>query len=415
MDENAPAFIGEPEPSKNAGIGRRLRVGVVTTSFPVPINPASGIFVKHLVSHLPETVGATVLIPCPEVHAPPPPSGGGYKLQCFLYGPRRWLRLAHRPGGIPDALRRRDPALLLLPFFVPAMFIACLRLAGKVDVLHGNWSLPALIAAMAGKFRGRPAIATLRGEDITRAQHSRLFRWILGVSLSLNRRTVVVSASMHEDLRQRFPHRTDRIEFIPNGVLEGPSRVRPRFRSPLRLVTVGSLIRRKRIDTLLRALAHPDCLADTHLRIVGDGPEHASLRVLADNLGLGQRVDFTGGVLPDEVAAHLDWADLFVFASESEGRPNVILEAMAEGLPILATDIPGVHELIGSGAGNLFPVGDAPRLAGLIRAINLDPEKAQAMGREAKVRIQESGLTWTAAASRYAALYQQVSAEKGAA
>ena len=385
----------------------QLRVGIVTSSFPVPANTSSGIFVERLVAHLPDSIRATVLTPCPD-SALSKPDGRAYTLTCFKYGPRSWLRLAHRPGGLPDAWRRRDPALLLLPLFLPALFIGCLRLAGRVDVLHGNWSLPAVIAAVAGRVRGRPAIATLRGEDISRAEGSPLFRWLLASCLALNERTVVVSESMRDHLHREFPKYTARIEFVPNGVLSGEGVARSAFRSPLRLITVGSLIHRKRLETLLQALAHPACPAETVLRVVGDGPERGSLESTARSLALGSRVEFVGGVPPEQVAKHLCWADIFVFGSESEGRPNAVLEAMAEGMPILATDIPGVRELIGSGAGLLYPVGDSTTLAQAISTVSTDPQSAHTLGREAKARIERSGLTWPAAGFRYAALYREI-------
>jgi hypothetical protein len=172
-----------------------LRVGLVTTSFPVMSNPSSGVFVQRLVEQLPAEIRATVLFPCPP-SMDLAPSSAHYDLECFTYGPRKWLRLAHRPGGIPEALRRRDPAILLLPLLIPAMFLACLRLASRVDVMHGNWSVPGLIAALAARIRGRPAVVTLRGEDITRSESSMLFRTILRACLAMNCRTVVVSESM---------------------------------------------------------------------------------------------------------------------------------------------------------------------------------------------------------------------------
>jgi glycosyltransferase involved in cell wall biosynthesis len=385
-------------------------VGVVTSSFPVPNNPASGVFVERLVANMPPGVRPIVLLPCPNV-ALMDQSEARYRTECFRYGPRSWLRLAHRPGGLPDAWRRRDPALLLLPLFLPAMFLACLRLAGKVDVIHGNWSLPALIASLAGRLRRRPAIATLRGEDITRAESSWLFRALLRACLAWNSRTVVVSEAMRDSLQRTFGLYAHRIDFVPNGVSADPASQTTAFHDPLRLVTVGSLIQRKRVATLLQALVHEDCPSTTVLRIVGEGPERASLERLAQSLGVRDRVQFVGGVAPDDVPSHLQWADLFVFASESEGRPNAILEAMASGLPILATDIPGVRELLGPRGGILFPVGDVTALVKAIGLLLNDPDLAQSLGHEARARIDQLGLSWPASAARYASIYRQVLAE----
>ncbi len=288
------------------------------------------------------------------------------------------------------------------------MFLACLRLAGKVDLVHGNWSVPGVIAALAARLRHKPSVTTLRGNDVTRAARSRLFQWLLNACLSLNRYTVVVSEVMQADLRQRYPKRADRILFIPNGVDLADAMAHPPFHSPLRLLTVGSLIRRKRMDTLLDALSHLQSYAEARLRIVGDGPESSDLRKQVSRLGLADRVELLGAVPPAEVSQHLSWADIFIFSSASEGRPNAVLEAMAAALPIVATDIPGVRELIAPDAGLLFPMGDAEALANGIRALIADPGHARDLARSARSKIEHSDLTWATAARRYTALYADV-------
>ena len=386
---------------------KSLRVGLVTTSFPVASNPCAGIFVKCLVERFPVGVRAIVLMPCVQSTTIVDPNAR-YDIECFTYGPRRWMRLAHHPGGIPDALRRRDPAILLLPLLIPAMFLACLRLARRVDVIHGNWSAPGLIAAIAAKIRGRPAIVTLRGEDVTRSESSVLYSMILRACMAMNCRTVVVSQSMCATLRGRFPSHAKEIEFVPNGVsINLPGR-RQQFHVPLRLVTVSSLIRRKRVTTLIRALTYPGGASTAVLRIVGDGPERKALESMAIELGVANRVEFVGGVSPDQVEGHLAWGDMFVFASESEGRPNAILESMATGLPTIATDIPGVRELLYPDRGMLFPVGDAARLAQCIDELATDPAIAKGIANSALAAIRDNGLTWASTAERYSKLYQDL-------
>ena len=317
------------------------------------------------------------------------------------------LRLAHRPGGIPDAIRRRDVSLVLLPLFVPAMFLACIRLAARVDVIHGNWSGPGLIGAIAARLMGRPAVATLRGSDVERAKRSRVFRWILRACLSLNSRTVVVGEQMQRDLRQQFPRYAPRIDFIPNGVTIREINVSERFRTPVRLITISNLIASKRVDILLHALVAQRVPSGVILRIIGDGPERKRLETLALALNISDRVEFVGQVPPAEIQKNLDWADIFVFASESEGRPNVILEAMAAGLPIVAADIPGTKELLLDN-GILVPPGNDE---GFVRAINSyidDPAKAIYLGREARESILERSLSWEHTGARYGALYRDL-------
>ena len=396
----------QDRPPRDPQPGPMLRVGMVTTSFPVAHWASSGIFVQRLAASLPANVETEVLIPCPDTALTDEPQAR-YRLHCFAYGPRPWLRLAHHPGGIPDALRRRDPSLLLLPLFLPAMFAACLRLAGRVDLMHGNWSLPGLIAALAARIRGKPALITLRGEDVNRAQTSPLASRLLAASMCLNRYVVVVSEAMREQLTRDYPAHASRVRHIPNGVNLPAARPCNGFRQPLRLVTVGSLIRRKRLDLMLHALAHPEAPPDVLLHIVGDGPERERLAALIDDLGLRDRVVLVGGVEPSSVAEHLRWADLFLFTSESEGRPNVLLEAMAAGLPIVALDIPGVAELLAEGRGWCIPNHGPGDLAPVLARVAADAREAARRGAAARRWIIDSGLSWQTAAARYADLYAQ--------
>lgn len=383
----------------------RLRVGVVTTSFPVYKSSSSGVFVERLIAHIAEYATATVLFPCPDKDIEQA-QGKNYQIECFSYSIKAWQRLAHYPGGIPEMIRRRDSAILLLPVFISSMFFACLRLAGKVDIMHGNWSVPGLIAAIAAHIKGIPAITTVRGEDVNLLSRSLLFRLIMKAVLMLNRYVVAVSSDMRDSLCGRYPHRAKRIVFIPNGASVDDAGSRVSFRLPLRLLTVGSLIRRKRIETLLYALSQIKDENYVKLRIVGNGPERDYLRDIVDRLSIREHVEFIGSVPPEDVEQHMKWADIFVFASESEGRPNAVLEAMAAGLPVIATDIAGIRELIGTDAGLLFPAGDALALSRCIIKLRDEPCLAFDMGQKARQRIKDDDLTWDAASRRYISLYQ---------
>jgi len=388
---------------------KTLFVGVVTTSFPLVEGSSSGIFIERLIKNMPSQIKVTVLVPCPNFKIKC--RNGSYKIKCFSYGHYRWQRLAHYPGGIPNALKSRDPALILLPAFISTMFVACLRMAGKVDLLHGNWSIPGLIAGISSRLRGRHSIVTLRGEDVNRARNSRIFRLMLKACMFMNQYIVTVSEAMRDELSELYPSYSNRIMFISNGVDNFTSEIRPTFMAPLRLLTVGSLIRRKRIDVILRAIALLDNPRSVILRIVGDGPERKYLKEMVQKLKIDDCVEFVGPVAPDEIRTYLSWADIFVFASESEGRPNVILEAMAAGLTVISSDIDGVRELIFPEAGILYTFGDANELSKCLRKCFEQPLDASKFGLLAKRKIELLGLTWEGAAGKYAGLYENMTSE----
>jgi glycosyltransferase involved in cell wall biosynthesis len=295
-----------------------------------------------------------------------------------------------------------------MPVLLLSMFIHCLKLAGKVDILHANWSMPGVIAAIAARLRKRPAVVTLRGSDVSRIADSMPYRLIMAACLALNHRVVAVSESMRDGLAKAFPRYSERIIFLSDGAAFKERDPRSRLEHPLRLVTVSNLVRLKRVDTLLYAISRLAGCVPLVLRVVGEGPERAALESLADTLGIRDQVEFVGESEPDIVMDHLNWADVFLFASESEGRPNAVLEAMAAGLPTIAADIPGVRELIDDGCGHLVPVGDVEAFARSIAEFSESPDIALKMGRTARAAIEREDLTWPGTGRRYAALYRDV-------
>ena len=175
-----------------------------------------------------------------------------------------------------------------------------------------------------------------------------------------------------------------RITSIPNGVDYGwiadqsgepPSWVRPEPRRRPTIITIGRLVPQKDQAYLLRAFALMAKRVDADLVIVGTGPEQATLQQLARQYAIDDRVHFTGHQSnPYPLMAR---ADLFVLSSRFEGMPNVLIEALACGLPVVSTDCPsGPREILADGAyGHLVPVGDAERLArAMERALQAPPQ-----------------------------------------
>jgi glycosyltransferase involved in cell wall biosynthesis len=143
--------------------------------------------------------------------------------------------------------------------------------------------------------------------------------------------------------------------------------------------TIGSLIRRKSVNHLLRAVARLPAEFAPHLLIVGEGPEEAALRQLAEELGLAGRVTFAG--FQKQPLPWLAAMDVFVLSSSSEGLPRVILEAMLLGKPVVASNIVGSSELVvHDETGYLYSYGDIDALAVHLADLLHDPAKRQAMG-----------------------------------
>lgn len=204
----------------------------------------------------------------------------------------------------------------------------------------------------------------------------------------------------------------DRSVVIRNAVDVGaaPSRTRGDD-APVQVVSVGRLAAPKDFATLVAAVARlPEGRA--HLRVFGDGPFRSELEAQKQALGLDAAVEFAGEV-PD-VRPHLEDADVFVLSSLSEGMPVSILEAMAAGLPVVASALPGLEEVVVDGeTGLLVAPGDAAALAaGLGRLVD-DPALRRSLGTAGRARAEEH-FSLPAWRDAHFSLYRSLLAARGA-
>ncbi len=204
-----------------------------------------------------------------------------------------------------------------------------------------------------------------------------------------------------------------RIVDIPNGVrIPAQPWLAPECgQNAPRAVFVGRLATEKGVDTLLRAWrivleAHPGAV----LELAGSGPEHRPLQNLAGQLGLGDSVRFLG-VVPD-AEPQLRNSDVFVLPSREEGMSMALLEAMALGIPVVASRIPGNCRLIeDSKQGSLFAVDDPAALARAILNVFTEPHVAADRGRAARALV-ENAYSIHAVALAHRALFEKLLAEK---
>ena len=151
------------------------------------------------------------------------------------------------------------------------------------------------------------------------------------------------------------------------------------------LMTVCRLVPWKGVDALIRLLPQ---LPDTRLVIAGDGPIREQLSALAERSGAGERVLFLGDVPHREVAGYLQQADAFVLNSTYEGLPHVVLEAMAAGTPVIATDAGGTGEVVEHNVtGLLVPVGDAVALKSAIERLWSEPSLGRQLAGKGAARL----------------------------
>jgi glycosyltransferase involved in cell wall biosynthesis len=259
----------------------------------------------------------------------------------------------------------------------------------RPDVAFAFMTIPSgPVALWLKKVQRLPYLVLLRGGDVPGflpeqlATYHKLTRPLIHKIWRESLKPVANSEGLKRLAQQSAPQMD--IATIPNGIdteryhpsLNGAARPR------VRLLFVGRLSVQKDLPTLIDALSHVvRQTPNVELHIVGDGPERARLQRMVSERHLSDRVTFRGWVNKDRIAECYQNADAFVLPSRYEGMPNVVLEAMACGLPIVATDIAGCEELVQENVnGYLVPVGDSDALAARLTALVSDPALRQRMG-----------------------------------
>jgi glycosyltransferase involved in cell wall biosynthesis len=232
---------------------------------------------------------------------------------------------------------------------------------------------------------------------------------------------VCVSDDVAGAVRKAYRPPVDRLFVIPNGVdvarytVEDP-RARDRVRAGLGLaadsrlvVVVAKLFAQKGHRVLLEALRGVELATDDAVLLVGEGPERESLERRAGELGLAS-IRFLGNRpdVPELLAA----SDLLALPSLWEGLPMALLEAMAAGLPVVATDVAGSRQVVENGEnGILVPPGDAAGLARAIARLLADPTERARLGRAARTRVERE-FSAARQAARHAEAYQAAIARR---
>jgi glycosyltransferase involved in cell wall biosynthesis len=225
-------------------------------------------------------------------------------------------------------------------------------------------------------------------------------------TLRLRRAAAVVCNAPHlvNEMVGEHGVASERVVFIPQGV-DVPEWSSDPGVEPPEGVMVANFHAYKGHDVLLRALA--EISPKVRVRLCGVGAERELMRDLAVSLGLSDHVIFVDP--PAEVPRELRTAQFLVHPSRTEGLPNAVLEAMAAGLPIVASDVGGIPTLIDDGVnGLLVPPSDVKALADALRHLIAAPEARISMGNES--RRLATGFSWSASMQAHADLYSRLAA-----
>src|SRR6185437_14643447 len=331
--------------------GSKLEILTFSTLFPNASTPNHGVFVANRLRHLlrAEPIHAQVVAPVPWF-----PSRSG------IFGKYGLM------AAVPDTedyrgINVRHPRFPVIPKFgmsiAPTLlFAACLPIMRQIqrerdfEIIDAHYFYPDGVAAvMLGRVLRKPVVITARGTDINLIPRHRLPRQQIKWAARKASGLVAVSQAL-KDALITLGVEPGRIEVLRNGVdLEifrpddrESARAQLNLNGPT-LLSVGQLIERKANHLSIEALQF---LPEFELLLVGEGPEKARLQLLARQLRVTARVRFLGSISHEKLAPIYSAADALLLASSREGWPNVLLEAMACGTPVVASDIWGNPEVV---------------------------------------------------------------------
>ena len=303
-----------------------------------------------------------------EVHVVTPMRPGAVKEETIdgvfvhrfaYYGWRRGVQLGQ--------LKKNSPLLLGSLTLLGAMKCLLSVIKHNSDLIHAYWVVPGgVIGLSVGRLTRRPVVATAAGSDLTTAPKYRLPYLLTTLTLKHLDRVLPVSTAMKKiAMKLGVPRERATVIHGPVGIdtadLKDTAEQQPFTEKYGRtLVYVGNLTPPKRAETIIRAMRKvTEMYEDCQLVLIGEGNLRPSLEALADELGVRKHVHFCGAPPHEEVLKMLPCADVFVHCSEYEGLGMAIMEAMGAGLPVVASRVGGVSDLVREGeTGFMIPPDD---------------------------------------------------------
>ncbi|HEU5186090.1 MAG TPA: glycosyltransferase family 4 protein [Gemmatimonadaceae bacterium] len=340
----------------------------------------------------------------------------GIRVYRFRYFPARWERLTHEETA-PDRMRR-SPLYAIMPlFFLLGGMGRARRLArtGRYDLVHVHWPMPMVLLGWAARrAHPMPMVTTFYGIELRWVQ-SRLpfLRWLVRWAARSSAQAVAISSYTARELR--------RFVDVPVEVIPYTAELPPPERSTVRadggdrsILFVGRLIERKGVEHLIRALGIIRRTVPARLVIVGDGPERPRLEQVARDAGVAAHVSFRGRVSDAELRAAYGGADVFALPSvldarqDTEGLGVVLLEAMNYSVPVVASDIGGITDIVRhERTGLLVPPGDATALAAALTRLLTDRALSNALATAGSQVLRDS-FSWERIVDRWEAVYRRV-------
>ena len=392
----------------------KIRLLTFSTLYPSSVRPGHGIFVETRLRELVSSgkVESRVIAPVPWFFSTNPKFGEYAKMACT---PQRESRngfdVQHPRYFLPPKVGMNVAPCMLALGAVPAVQ-RLLDEGYDFDAIDAHYYYPdGVAAALLARHFKKPFTVTARGTDINLiANHwvpRRLMRW------AANRACASIGVS--RALAQGMAHMgmpASRLVVMPNGVdldrfqIQSQVSARAALGWPEQptLLSVGNLVVNKGHHVAIEALTR---LPQFRLVIAGEGPERSALEALANRTHVSSRLQFLGRVDQRQLAQCYSAADMLVLPSSREGWPNVLLESMACGTPVVATPVGGIPEIVASANAGRLMAGQT--VADLVAAVT---DLWQHLPDRLTVRSLAQGCGWQGTTDAQVGLFRRIAAKE---
>lgn len=285
-----------------------------------------------------------------------------------------------------------------------------------LDLLHAHYAIPFGAAALLAKQivgnRDLKVVLTLHGTDITLVGNNASFKPVTKMSIEKADAVTVVSQFLSEETMRQFAIKREPT-IIYNFIDPERHELEPCLcipqcmeQSQKTIMHISNFRPVKRLRDVMEIFANIAKAVDSRLILVGDGPDTSVAREMGQQLGLLDRIEFVGIV--DRVASLLACADLFLLPSSTESFGLVALEAMASGVPVIASDVGGIPEVVEHGrTGYLAPVGDVDAMSSYAIDLLQDEVRHRQFSQEAQQQARKR-FDYRLIVPQYERLYEQV-------
>jgi glycosyltransferase involved in cell wall biosynthesis len=348
----------------------------------------------------------------------------GVRFHFYKYAPTPSLNVFGYAAAMRADVSLRGAAYVAAPLALAAGWRRARSVATthRATIMHGHWVVPGGVVAAAAA-PALPLVVSLHGSDVYVAETVWPAR--RAARVVFERAGAVTACS--EDLRQRaigLGAAAAKVDVVPYGVDSERFRPNPLARARLRatlgiashtplVFSAGRLVKKKGFEYLIDALASIPQEVNVQAAIAGAGDLESELRARAESARIGYRVRFLGNLSQDEIAAWLATADIVAIPSvrddsgNVDGLPNIVLETMASGTPLISTPAGGIPSVVRSGhTGMIVPERNSAELAEAILALARNPEMRVRLGEAARASVV-ARFGWEIVATRFEQAYDR--------